>query len=283
MNSAEEDSRGSVRERSVPVSPTLYDETYFLDECEGHEEFITSEGRLLSRRLSTALAIADVQPGMKVLDIGCGRGESLVRLSFQGAVVWGLDYSSEALRIAERMIATNIGKERRGCLLVSANARHLPFPARSFDRVLMLDIVEHLHPWELDVALREVHRTLKPTGKLIVHTAPNRWYYRFGYPLFRLFQHLRGVGLPRNPRNRFRCHRYVHVSEQSPVSLWRNFRSTGFQSRLWVDDIQRRWQDEGRLGRLAGRMVTHLYPFKWVFCGDIFAVAWRLGKGHYHR
>jgi len=194
-----------------------------------------------------------------------------------------LDYSGEALRIAKGMIATETCEVESKCLLLSANAEHLPFPSQSLDRVLMLDIVEHLHPWELSIALQQAHRVLKPTGKLIVHTAPNRWYYRFGYPLFRLFQYLRGIRLPQDPRDRFRCHHHVHVNEQSLVSLWRNLGHAGFQSRLWVDDTQARWREQGRLGRLAGWIVTHLYPFKWIFCGDIFAVAWRVGKDRDHR
>jgi cyclopropane fatty-acyl-phospholipid synthase-like methyltransferase len=268
---------------SAPVNSALYDEAYFLSECEGYEEFIASGGQLLSRRLVTALDSAEVEPGMRVLDVGCGRGESLVWLSRQGAMAWGLDYSSEALRIAKGLIATGICEVESKGLLLSANAEHLPFPTQSLDRVLMLDIVEHLHPWELSVALQEAHRVLKPRGKLIVHTAPNRWYYRFGYPLFRLFQYLRGVKLPQDPKDRFRCHRHVHVNEQSLVSLRRNLGRAGFRSRLWVDDTQARWREQGRLGRLAGWIVTRLYPFKWIFCGDIFAVAWRAGRDRDHR
>lgn len=258
---------------SAPVDPTLYDREYFLAECEGFQEFIASRGQVISRRLATALEMADIHPGMRVLDIGCGRAESLVWLSRQAATAWGVDYSSQALRIAKGTIrASGRGVESR-CLALSGDAKNLPFLADSFDRVLMIDIVEHLHPWELHVALQEAHRVLKPTGRLVVHTAPNRWYYRFGYPLFRLFERLRGIELPRDPKERFRCHHHVHVNEQSVVSLRRTLIRAGFRSRVRLDDTQRRWRTKGRLGLLAGWVATHVYPFKWAFCGDIFAVA----------
>jgi hypothetical protein len=46
------------------VSPTKYDEEYFLTACEGYQEYLESEGEHLSRRLSQAFAAADVTPGM---------------------------------------------------------------------------------------------------------------------------------------------------------------------------------------------------------------------------
>jgi ubiquinone/menaquinone biosynthesis C-methylase UbiE len=254
----------------------LYDTAYFLSECEGYEEFTATGGRLLSNRLATALAYADVQPGMRVLDVGCGRGESLIWLTRQEAEAWGLDYAIEALRLAMGAIeVANLEAGHRYCLL-AANARHLPFLSESFDRVLMLDIVEHLHPWELKQALGEVWRVLKRGGKLVVHTAPNLWYYRFGYPLFRLFEHLRGVRLPRDPRQRFRYHQHVHVNEQSPRSLAQALRQAGFRPRVWLEDTQQRWANRDRLTYVLGWLVTQYYPCKWIFCGDILAEGYKV-------
>jgi len=266
-----------------PVDASRYDADYFLTECEGYQEFVSSGGRVLSGRLVAALAHVEVLPGMRVLDVGCGRGESLVWLMKRGVEVWGLDYATDALRLAKSALRTADDAERSGPGaqkpggLFAANARQLPFLSSSFDRLLMLDIIEHLHPWELQQALQEAHRVLRKDGKLVVHTAPNLWYYRLGYPLFRLFQRLRGVQLPQDPRQRFRSHPHVHVNEQSPRSLVQALRAAGFQPRIWLEDTQRRWATQGRLSYVLGWLATHIYPLKWVFCGDILAVASREG------
>lgn len=260
------------RQDKSPVDASLYDTTYYLSECEGYEEFTATAGRVLSNRLAAALAYANVLPGMRILDVGCGRGESLIWLARQGAETWGLDYATEALRLAMNAIqVANVETERR-CRLLAANARHLPFPPESFDLVLMLDIVEHLHSWELEQTLREVWRVLKQDGKLIIHTAPNLWYYQFGYPFFRFFESLHGVQLPKDPRQRFKYHQHVHVNEQSPRSLAQVLRQAGFYSHIWVEDIQKRWSNHGGLTYLLGWLVTNAPLCKWVFCGDVLAV-----------
>ncbi len=267
--------RNRPKIQECPVESSTYDRDYFCGECEGYQEFSASGGRVLSKRLAVALASADVHSGMRVLDIGCGRGESLIWLARKEIEAWGMDYSPVAVDLARDAVYKADVTAHSCCRLLAANARHLPFEPEAFDRVLMLDLVEHLHPWELEQALTEVRRVLKPGGKLIIHTAPNRWYYQFGYPLFRLFERLRGVRLPRDPRERFRYHQHVHVNEQSPRSLALSLGRAGFRSRVWLADTQCRWADEGPLAYGLGWLVTHCYPFKWVFCGDVFGEAYK--------
>ena len=134
---------------SQSVRPELYDETYFLGACEGYAEFIASEGAHLSRRLSQAFEVAEVAPGMRVLDVGCGRGEILRHCARLGARAYGVDYAPVAARMARRLAACG-GETRNAARIYLADAKWLPFPAAFFDRVLMFDLVEHLHPWELD-------------------------------------------------------------------------------------------------------------------------------------
>src|SRR3989442_7437905 len=50
-------------------------------------------------------------------------------------------------------------------------ARPFPFPDKSFDTALFLDVIEHLHPRR--EALQEIRRVLKPSGRLLV-SGPNR-------------------------------------------------------------------------------------------------------------
>ncbi len=55
---------------------------------------------------------------------------------------------------------------------------------------------------------------------MIIHTMPNTWYYKIGYPLFRFVQRLRGKHLPADPRERW-GYREVHVNEQNLILLSR--------------------------------------------------------------
>lgn len=254
------------------VASSTYDKEYYLSECDGYEEFITSNGRILPKRLELSLTRSGVRPSMRALDVGCGRGESLIWLARQGAKVWGVDYAKDAL-VLSRGVLKSMAESENCCLLIAANACRLPFATESFDIVLLLDVIEHLYPWELEQTFAEIWRVLKCNGRLIIHTAPNLWYYRFGYPVYRLFQRLRGMHLPEDPRDRFRYHQRVHVNEQSPASLVRALRRSGFQPRVWVTDVQQRWKHEGALVNILGWIATHIWPVKWIFCGDIFGEA----------
>lgn len=260
-------------ERIRPVRPERYDKDYFLGACEGYTEFIASEGAHLSRRLSQAFEVAEVAPGMRVLDIGCGRGEILGHCVRLGARAYGVDYAPVAVRMARQSALS--GEETRDAVGVyQANARVLPFPTASFDRVLMFDLVEHLHPWELDQALAEARRVLRPDGRFIIHTAPNVWYDRYAYPLVRLVRTLMGQGTryPQDPRAIIPANLDVHVNEQSAASLRRVLRRAGFQAQVWLDTPPQNRQ-EGWVFRVARHILFNWPPFCWFFEREVFAVA----------
>ena len=94
----------------APLPSDLYDENYFLTACEGHEEFVRSEGEHLSRRLREAFAFAAVTPGMCVLDLGCGRGEIVRHVAQLGAKSYGLDYSEAAVRLSRGILRNERGE-----------------------------------------------------------------------------------------------------------------------------------------------------------------------------
>lgn len=271
----EEDTRPSL-------PPDLYTEEYFLTACEGYEEWLASEGEHLSRRLASAFEVASVEPGMVVLDIGCGRGEIVRHCARLGADVFGIDYAPVAVRMTRDLMRAEPQQAGRGRIGIGlADAKRLPFPDGCFDRVLMFDVVEHLYPWELHNALLEVQRVLKPDGRLIVHTAPNRWYLQYAYPLVRLVRTTMGQGAayPRNPRQfGVAINEHVHVNEQGLFSMRRTLARAGFRSKVWLDSPP---QDrrEGRLLALLRRVAFEWPPFSWFFEREVFAVAFKNAKG----
>jgi cyclopropane fatty-acyl-phospholipid synthase-like methyltransferase len=261
----------SQTDREKPLSSELYDEDYFLTACEGHEEFNRSEGEHLSRRLTQAFAFAGVQPGMRVLDLGCGRGEIVRHVARLGAQSFGVDYAKVAVRMTRRVM------EREGGIygVGRADAKQLPFGANTFDRVLMFDVVEHLHPWELDTCLAEVNRVLKPGGRIIVHTAPNRWYDAYAYPVVRAVRTAMGQGAryPKNPRAlNVEINTEVHVNEQDIVRMRRYLTRAKFGAvRVWLDTPPQNRGEGPVLGSLR-HIAFKWAPFAWFFQREVFAV-----------
>lgn len=187
--------------RSLPSS--IYSRQYYLDFCGGYAEFLNGS---IPDRLRQALNYGQLAESMNVLDIGCGRGELALGCAELGCSVWGTDYSLEALTLAEEFTSSNLKmKIQKRIRLQQMNAKHLAFPPRTFDRVFLIDVVEHLYPEELERVFREVKRVIKPGGRVVVHTAPNAWLIR---PIYFLAGLLFG----------WRKHPF-HVNEQSYFSL----------------------------------------------------------------
>jgi len=266
-----------ARQDQQPTLPsTLYDKEYFLTACEGHEEFIRTQGVLLSRRLSEAFKVASVEPGMRVLDVGCGRGEILRHCARLGANAYGIDYAEVAVDLSQELIQS-AGDPLPGQMGVyQADAKRLPFPSEWFDRVLMFDVVEHLYPWELDAATAEVRRVLKPGGMFVVHTAPNRWYDVYAYPVVRAIRTLQGNGplYPQDPRAlNVAVNQDVHVNEQDMLGLRRNLQRAGFgRIKVWLNTPPQH-RREPLLFKMARYIAFHWPPFRWFFEREVFAVA----------
>lgn len=247
-----------------PVDQALYTEEYFLTACEGYDEFVRTEGENLSRRLTSAFALAAVSPGMKILDVGCGRGEILRHCAKLGADAYGIDYAVAAVRLSQDIVRNTSGAAGKTGVAQS-DAKKLPFPNSAFDRVLLFDVVEHLHDWELHQALLEIHRVLKPDGKLIVHTAPNVWYDRYAYPLVRAFRRLIGQGklYPKNPRAFLvDVNQDVHVNEQSLISMSRVLGRAGFKAKVWLDSPPQKRQNPLILD-IVRQALFKTVPFRW--------------------
>ena len=258
--------------RTIPVSSHEYDEKYFLTCCEGYTEYIDSKGKNLSSRLQQALDSADVQKGMRTLDIGCGRGEIISHCAMKGAFAYGLDYARTPVELAQDCVKTVLGSDHSNKTgLSQADATRLPFKSNSFDRIFMLDFVEHLYPDDLLHAMNEVYRVLKPEGKIVIHTQPNRWYFEYGYYIYRLISKLKnGKSLPKNPRTEYA--KKMHVNEQSILDLYILLGRTGFKKRIWLAPPIFNYIGNNPIIRIIFRSIYH-YPLKAIFSNEIYAIA----------
>ena len=276
-----------VNQSRQSLPSTLYTEEYFLTACEGYDVFIESEGAHLSRRLRDAFALADVRPGMRVLDVGCGRGEILRHCMRLGIEAHGMDYAVAAARMSRDVVAAewqaaateraHDGRDPQAVRpgVLQADAKTLPFPDHYFDRALLFDVVEHLFPWELHQAYREIARVLRPGGRLVIHTAPNRWYDAYAYPWVRRVRILMGQGdaYPKDPRAITPVNQDVHVNEQDLIRMRRGLRQAGYTDiQVWLDSPPQN-RDESVLMAGLRRVAFDLPPFRWFFEREVFAVA----------
>jgi len=111
-----------------------------------------------TRETLARLALA---PQNRVLDIGCGTGTLLQRLSkiHPAAQLWGVDPVSEMLAKARRKLSPAIE-------LHQGWAERLPFADAQFDVVVSCSVFHYLT--EPENALAEIHRVLRANGQLAI-------------------------------------------------------------------------------------------------------------------
>ncbi len=105
-------------------------------------------------RLGALLAAFGPVGGLRVLDLGCGKGRFAAHLIRAGAEVVGLDLSAA-------MLARSGGFHR-----VRASARRLPFADATFDAVAAVEVLEHVGA--VGTVLDEARRVLRPGGRLAI-------------------------------------------------------------------------------------------------------------------
>lgn len=280
----------SDKQRKPSVAPEVYTEQWLLETAGlgSHERFLESGGKALPPRLARMLELADISECTNFLDVGCGRGEAVARASRLGARrAVGMDYARLPIIMADdtlRYLANHLPGEAG---ILHADANHLPFSDRSFDRILFADVIEHLNDREVTQVLQEISRVLRDDGYLIVRTLPNSWALEVGYGLARFVV----PGLP--PKSRLELKRDVfHVNEQSVISLSHALERGGFEYKVWLEDMMssQAQRQEGYtpdnlpLGRIYARLRNPFWgvlfrfvirsPLRMVFANDILAIAW---------
>jgi len=98
----------------------------------------------------------------KVLDIGSGNGYVLSRYAREGCDVYGIDITRTAIDLCEKRFGF---LELSGTFMVG-NADKLPFASETFDCVCSMGVLHHTP--DTEKAICEIHRVLKPGGRLIV-------------------------------------------------------------------------------------------------------------------
>ena len=272
----------------APVSKDEYDESWIQSAwgSKRNDELLSGGEVALRPRMQRALSLCKLEPGQTVLDIACGRGEFPLRASMLGAHAIGADFSDASIAFARELQQSRKGRDQGSLEFVQADACDLPFSDESFDRITMLDIIEHLVPEQLEQMFREVRRLLKPGGFAVIHTLPNRWVYDITFPIL----HRLSAKFPANPRGPIDS--VIHVNEQDLPSLKKTLSACGLNSSIWLEQhmaAQARWNSQNdeygdnrdtvypMLAGPKGRLLelASLTPAKLLLSNDIFGTLWK--------
>lgn len=228
-----------------PVNSEEYDCKYFLHACSGYELFNEYGGKLLPPHHLYSLNLAKLNKRMTVLDYGCGRGEIVIHAAYKARKVYGMDYSKAALQLARRSSRLFLKKINNKISWLYQKSKKLPFKDESIDVIFFLDVIEHLYPEENDILFEEFKRILKFSGKIIIHTSPNKDYIDKGYRYYTRFLKMilyypskfilkNEINFSMNPRTDYE--KIMHVNEQSPKILEYFLKKHNFKAVVWADD-----------------------------------------------
>ena len=164
-----------LREASAEERRTLYAEAYSrvgaLRMASMHAE--APEHRTAGTYPALAERLASFcRPSDRVLEIGCGRGYTCLKLAPHVRSIVGLDVSAPALEETRAVLLEN-GIENVELHGYDAQGLTAHFEPSSFDKAISIELIEHLHPEDCRDHYRQVYEVLRPGGQYFIVT-PSR-------------------------------------------------------------------------------------------------------------
>jgi SAM-dependent methyltransferase len=126
--------------------------------------------------LTVDLDLFGIEPGQRVLDMGCGGGRHAFAVLRRGAQVVAFDANPDELTgvrdMAAAMVTAGEVPDGGELVCVEGDALELPFDEASFDRIIAAEVLEHIPDDRRAIA--ELVRVLAPGGRIAV-TVPSRF------------------------------------------------------------------------------------------------------------
>jgi len=156
--------------------------TKFADASPGSRRFyeLVEEHRYTKEWHIPAAAGFASTKGLRVLEIGCGLGTDGAQFAQAGADYTGIDLTDAAIELAQKRFELfNLSGTFQ-----TDDAERLSFPNDSFDLVYSHGVLHHTP--DIDAAIREIHRVLRPGGRaevMLYHR--NSYNYRVNISMLR--------------------------------------------------------------------------------------------------
>jgi ubiquinone/menaquinone biosynthesis C-methylase UbiE len=141
----------------------LYDEDYF-QRLHGLNRVGNNKYRE-RQRMETIDFLCEPNLDDTILEIGCGTGFYTRMLAPRVHHIVGIDFSETAIDKAK------LQNKSENVWYVVADAQDLStFPDNTFDKILAIDVLEHLTDSQLGAAFREVARVMSKRGRFVFFT-----------------------------------------------------------------------------------------------------------------
>ena len=136
-------------------------------------------GPMYRRRVE--LALDECMGGNRVLEVGFGTGLAFPNLQDSYKEIYGIDLTADINVIKSLFEPMGIP-----LFLEKGDVLEMPYEDNFFDTVLLVSILEHLKPLELEQAFAETRRILKPGGQMVYGTPVEKPFMVF---MFRMLGH----------------------------------------------------------------------------------------------
>jgi 2-polyprenyl-3-methyl-5-hydroxy-6-metoxy-1,4-benzoquinol methylase len=103
-----------------------------------------------------------IEPGMRILDVACGAGQTAIPMARTGAKVTGIDLAANLVEQAR----TRAKAENLDAHFDEGDAEMLPYEDNSFD--LVISLIGAMFAPRPDLVAAELKRVSKPGGKIIM-------------------------------------------------------------------------------------------------------------------